>query len=46
MHELTLLHVIGFAAYPIVLLMVPIIWIRKATVAMREADRLGVSGAW
>jgi hypothetical protein len=41
MHELTLLHVIGFTAYPFVLLMVPIIWIREATVAMREADRLG-----
>jgi len=42
MHELTLLHVIGFAAYPFVLLMVPIIWIRKANVALREAALLGV----
>ena len=46
MHELTLLHVIGFSAYPFVLLIVPIIWIQKATVAMREADGLGVSDAW
>jgi hypothetical protein len=42
MHELTLLHVLGFAAYAMVLLAGPVIWLRQGNAALREAERLGV----
>jgi len=42
MHELTLLHVLGFAAYAVVLLAGPVICLRQGNAALREAERLGV----
>ncbi len=42
MHDLTPIHIAGFAIYAAAIFVGPLIWIRQGSTALREAGRLGV----
>ena len=42
MHDLTTLHIVGFALYAVAIVVGPVIWIRQGHAALREAAKLGV----
>lgn len=42
MHDLTTIHIAGFALYAAAIFAGPLIWIRQGSTALREAAKLGI----
>ena len=42
MHDLTAIHIAGFALYAAAIFAGPLIWIRQGSTALREAGKLGI----